>query len=130
MKPTKEAIAGVIAAIKAREDLAPALWQSQQRRKVNVVAQAAAAWRGIGVRRQLDPQGNGFERLWLAVDAAAVGKDAAQLMRLLRDGDPAVAVAPHGVLAGEIGLELTGVEDDELDELCQLLEAVITSSRA
>lgn len=130
MKPTKEAIAGVIAAIEARGDLAPALWQSQQRRKVNVVAQAAAAWRGIGVRRQLDPQGNGFERLWLAVDAAAVGKDAAQLMRLLRDGDPAVAVAPHGVLAGEIGLELTGVEDDELDELCQLLEAAITSSPA
>ncbi|MEI8266535.1 MAG: threonine aldolase [Betaproteobacteria bacterium] len=130
MKPTKEAIAGVIAAIEARADLPPTLWQSQQRRKVNVVAQAAAAWRGIGVRRQLDPQGNGFERLWLAVDAAAVGKDAAQLVRLLRDGDPAVAVAPHGVSGGEIGLELTGVEDDELGELCALLEAAITSSPA
>jgi uncharacterized pyridoxal phosphate-dependent enzyme len=128
MKPTKEAIAGVIAAVEARQDLPPTLWQSQQRLKVDAVVQAAAAWKGIGVRRQADPQGNGFERLWLAVDAVAVGKDATQLVRLLRDGDPAVAVSPHGVLGGEIGLELTGVEDDEIGELCALLEAAIASS--
>lgn len=130
MKPTKEAMAGVIAAIQARQDLPPALWQSQQQRRVDAVAQAAATWKGIGVRRQADSQSNGFERLWLAVDAAVVGRDAAQLMRLLRDGDPALAVAPHGVLRGEIGLELTGVDDDELGELCALLEAAITSSSA
>ncbi len=127
MKPTKEAIAGVIAAIEARRDLPPTRWQSHQRRKVDAVVQAAATWKGIGVRRQADPQGNGFERLWLAVDAVAVGKDVAQLVRLLRDGDPAVAVSPHGVLGGEIGLELTGVEDDEIGELCALLEAAIAS---
>ena len=130
MKPTKEAIAGVLAAIEARRNVPPTLWHSQEMRKVNAVAQVAASWRGIEVRRQPDPQGNGFERLWLAVDAATVGKNAAQLVGLLRDGDPAVAVAPHGVQGGEIGLELTGVEDDELGELCALLEAAFSSAAA
>jgi hypothetical protein len=58
-----------------------------------------------------------------------MGKDAAQIVQLLRSGNPAVAVAPHRVPGNEIGLELTGVEDDELGELCILLEAAITSDR-
>jgi len=127
MKPTKEAIAGVIAAIEARQGLAPSIWRLQQQRKIDFVAQAAVAWKGIRVRRQADPQGNGFERLWLVVDAAEMGKDAAQIVQVLRSGNPAVAVAPHGIPGSEIGLELTGVEDNELGELCILLEAAITS---
>lgn len=130
MKPTKEALAGVLAALDARQQVSATQWQAQQRHKVERVAQAAAGWTGVQLRREADPQGNGFERLWLAIDPAATGKTATQLVQHLRQGDPAVAVAPHRVANGFIGLELTGVEPGELDELCTLLAAALVGPDA
>ena len=121
MKPTKEALAGVIAALGSHAGVSPAGWRAAQARKVDRVAQAAAGWTGVTVQREADPQGNGFDRLWLS----APGADAAAVVRRLREGDPVVAVAPHRVARGQIGLELTGVDEDELAELCGLLEAVL-----
>lgn len=123
MKPTKEALAGVIAALAQRSQISLDAWRRAQQAKVDRVERAAMQWRGIAVQREPDPQGNGFDRLWLSIDAAVVGVDAARLAQRLRDGDPAVAVAPHRVAQGQIGLELTGVAEDELGELCELLAA-------
>lgn len=125
MKPSKEALAGVIAAIDLRQQLDPAAWRTEQARKVDAVLAAATAWPGVRVTREPDPLGNGFERLWLALDRAAGGPDAATVIRLLREGDPVLAVAPHRVAQNAIGLELTGVQEHELPLLCSLLEAAL-----
>jgi seryl-tRNA(Sec) selenium transferase len=90
MKPAKEAVAGVLAALGRRELLPVQQWRAAQARKVDAVAAAAAGWPGVQVSRESDPQGNGFERLWLAVAG-----DAAAVVRRLRDGEPAVAVRTH-----------------------------------
>ena len=123
MKPTKEAIAGVIAALAVRATLDASQWCIHERHKVDRVAAAAAGWPGVTVERAADPQGNGLDRLWLHVPG-----DAAELVRRLREADPAVAVAPHRMAQGCIGLELTGVEDAELDELCAILARAIAAS--
>jgi uncharacterized pyridoxal phosphate-dependent enzyme len=128
MKPSKEALAGVIAALELRMHGALPEWRAQQQRKVDAVAHAASRWAGVSLARELDPQGNGFERLWLAIDPAVVGADATALARALREGDPAVAVAPHRLAQGQIGLELTGVEESELEQLCGLLAAALSPS--
>ncbi|RYF42077.1 MAG: threonine aldolase [Comamonadaceae bacterium] len=128
MKPTKEALAGVIAALDQRQAMPLEAWRAQQQRKVDVVAQAAAQWPGVTVAREPDPQGNGFERLWLTLEAGIGRLDAAAVVRRLRDGDPAVAVAPHRIARGQIGLELTGVDETELEELCALLAAALGAS--
>jgi uncharacterized pyridoxal phosphate-dependent enzyme len=123
MKPSKEAIAGVLAALSLRQAESPGAWLAQQRRKVDAVASTAAGWAGVRVDREADPQGNGFDRLWLAIDSTVTGVDAAGVVARLRDGNVVVAVAPHRVAQGRIGLELTGVADGEVDELCRLLAA-------
>jgi uncharacterized pyridoxal phosphate-dependent enzyme len=120
MKPSKEAIAGVLAAIDARDGMDALQWQAGEQRKVDHVAATATRWPGVQVERAPDPLGNGFERLWLRVPG-----DAATLVRRLREGDPAVAVAPHRVAQGSIGLELTGVDEAELDVLCDVLARAI-----
>lgn len=119
MKPTKEALAGVIAAIELRERTSAEPWRATQQRRLDAVQAAALDWRGVTAAREPDPQGNGFDRLWLSVDAAVAGVDAAALAQRLRDGDPVVAVAPHRVARGQIGLELSGVDDDETQVLCR-----------
>lgn len=121
MKPTKEALAGVVAALDLREETFASEWRVEQRRKVEAVLAAVSQWKGLGVRRVPDPQGNGFDRLWIATGRAHAGA----LIQRLKDGDPAVAVAPHRAAQGEIGLELTGVDEDELPELCGLLQAAL-----
>lgn len=125
MKPTKESIAGVIAALEIRTGQDVDAWRAAQQRKVDTVAAAAAQWPGVQASREPDPQGNGFERLWLAIDPAVAGFDAAFLAQRLRAGDPAVAVAPHRLASGQIGLELSGVDEAELGELCALLESAL-----
>lgn len=126
MKPSKEAMAGVIAALELRTQMPPGAWRTAQQAKVDRVERAAMQWRGVAVQREPDPQGNGFDRLWLSIDSAVAGIDAAALAQGLRDGDPAVAVAPHRLAQGQIGLELTGVAEDELGELCELLAATFS----
>lgn len=121
MKPTKEALAGVMAALECRAGLSLADWQVAQHRKVDFVAQAAASWPGVRVQREADPLGGGFDRLWLAVDPEVCAVDATGLVQRLRAGDPVIAVAPHRVAQGLIGLEFSGVDDDELPALCSSL---------
>jgi seryl-tRNA(Sec) selenium transferase len=111
MKPSKEALAGVIAALQWREGQSPEAWRAAQARKLDAVLAAARQW-PVTVAVEADPHGNGWSRLWLAVD------DAAGVVRRLREGDPVVAVAPHRVDRGQIGLELTGVGEDEVPLLC------------
>ena len=125
MKPTKEALAGVIAAIDLREHVSMESWRPAQQRRLDAVQAASLAWPGVTAAREPDPQGNGFDRLWLTVDADVAGVDAAGLAQRLRDGDPVVAVAPHRVARGQIGLELSGVDDAETQALCRLIGAAL-----
>ncbi|MBX3586537.1 MAG: hypothetical protein KF796_07825 [Ramlibacter sp.] len=130
MKPTKEALAGVLAALQVRAGEPATHWLARQRLRVDHVAAQAARWPGVRVQRESDPLGNGFDRLWLSLDAAVTDVDAAQLAQRLRDGDPVVAVAPHRLAQGQIGLELTAVDDDELPLLCQLLAQALAGGAA
>jgi uncharacterized pyridoxal phosphate-dependent enzyme len=118
MKPTKEALAGILAALECRAGLSLADWQAAQRHKVDFVAQAASGWPGVRVQREADPLGSGFDRLWLAVDPEVCAADATGLVQRLRASNPVIAVAPHRVAQGLIGLEFSGVDDDELPAMC------------
>jgi uncharacterized pyridoxal phosphate-dependent enzyme len=129
MKPTKEALAGVLAAVDLRARESGAAWLALQQRKVEAVVLAARQWPGVTVTRESDPQGNGFERLRLQIDPARAGVDAATLVQRLRSGDPVVAVAPHHAARGQIGLELTGVDERELPLLCAQIAGALAPQR-
>ncbi|MDO9359735.1 MAG: hypothetical protein Q7T70_12180 [Polaromonas sp.] len=127
MKPSKEALAGLIAALALRTSESGGAWEAAQKRKVDAVVEAVSGWQGVHVERAPDPLGNGFDRLWLTVDAALLGVDAAAVVERLKRGDPVLAVAPHRAAQGAIGLELTAVDEDELPELCALIRAALKS---
>jgi L-seryl-tRNA(Ser) seleniumtransferase len=124
MKPSKEAIAGVMAAVQSRQQESSGVWRDSQARKLEALLAAARHW-PVTARIEPDPQGNGFSRLWLEVDGGRAGRDAEAVARALREGDPVVAVAPHRLARGQIGLELTGVDDSELPALCAALAAAL-----
>ena len=123
MKPTKEAMAGVLSALAQRSEASKALWLQQQHFKLDQVAAFVSEMPGVSLQREPDPQGNGFDRLWLSPDPQSAGVTATQWLQRLRDGTPAVAVAPHRLAQGCIGLELTGVDNAELPDLCRQLSA-------
>lgn len=125
MKPTKEAIAGVLAALALRGPRSHAAWCAAQAAKLDAVAIAVQAWPGVRVVREADPLGNGFERLWLALDTGASLPDAVEAIRRLRKGDPVVAVAPHRASQNMIGLELSGTADGEVATLIARLADVL-----
>ena len=126
MKPTKEAMAGVLAAVAQRDAASRARWLQQQQARIEQVAAFVTTLPGVSLQREADPQGNGFERLWLSPDPVVTGSDAAQWLSRLRAGTPAVAVAPHRLRQGCIGLELTGVREAELPDLCRQLRATLS----
>lgn len=130
MKPSKEALAGVLAALEARARTSPADWLAAQQRKVVALADSLAAWPGVQTHREPDPVGGGFDRLWLAIDPRVTGIHAATWVQRLREADPVIAVAPHRVAQGLVGLELSGVDDNEMADLCDGLRRTLFSARA
>ncbi len=127
MKPTKEALAGVLAALQARAGTSRVDWLAAQQLKVAALEHDLADWPGVQTHREPDPLRGGFDRLWLAIDPVITGVDAAALVRRLRDADPVIAVAPHRVAQGLIGLELSGVDDSEMADLCAGLQRALVN---
>ena len=125
MKPSKEALAGVMAAIEVRANEDAAARLRVEREKIAIVVAAARSWRGIEASVEADPVGNDTERVWLRVDEHAAGAPASELARRLRDGDTAIATAPHRLQRGQLGLELSGATVDEVRVLCSEMQRLL-----
>jgi L-seryl-tRNA(Ser) seleniumtransferase len=125
MKPSKEALAGVMAAVEVRANEDAAERKRVEREKIDIVMAAARSWRGIEASVEADPVGNDTERVWLRVDERAAGAPAGELARRLRDGDTAIATAPHRLQRGHLGLELSGATVDEVRVLCGEIQRLL-----
>jgi seryl-tRNA(Sec) selenium transferase len=138
MKASKEALAGAIAALEARDGWDAAAWAADQAEKVSVFM-ARCTWRGIHVAEVPDPVGNPFSRVRLSIDAATAGMDAMQLAAMLKaqrsslhpsvrpsvrpSVHPSVRVMEHALAKGEIMLELTGLTRDEVAQVADAFDA-------
>jgi seryl-tRNA(Sec) selenium transferase len=135
MKASKEALAGTIAALEARDGWDAAAWAADQAEKVSVFM-ARCTWRGIHAAEVPDPVGNPFSRVRLSVDATTAGIDATQLAATLKAQRPSVrpSVCPsvrvmeHALAKGEIMLELTGLTRDEVAQLADAFDACFVGS--
>lgn len=125
MKATKEAIAGVLAALEERRRLDLDAWRRSQADKVARFVAAAGRIAGIAAEAVPDPAGMPFPRARLAVDPARAGLDAAALARALREGDPSIRVMEHELAAGRLVLELVPLDAAEVDAVVALLRAAI-----
>ncbi|MFC5827354.1 aminotransferase class V-fold PLP-dependent enzyme [Nonomuraea insulae] len=125
MKPSKEAIFGVVAALRARQEMNRPVWEQEQYDKVARFTERANGLRGIGAAIVPDPTGLPFPRARLRVDAAGAGMNAAALARALQSGSPQIWVMAHDQEKGDLTLELIPLTDPELDVILSRLSELL-----
>ena len=125
MKPTKEAILGVLAAIEERQRMDLAQWRRVEDRKVSNFVARAGKIKGIAARAEVDPAGMPFARACLFVDRERSRLEANALVAALKSGSPSIWVMGHRLADAELVLELVQVSESELETILQRLSALL-----
>jgi uncharacterized pyridoxal phosphate-dependent enzyme len=123
MKPSKEALVGVLAALAEREQLDLTAWRDEQARKVESFIERARRIPRLEAQAVPDPAGMPFSRVRLSVHGGA--PHATELVRHLKEGRPSIRVMEHELAQGHLLLELVPLREEEyaciLDRLTQAL---------
>ncbi|MEV8378716.1 aminotransferase class V-fold PLP-dependent enzyme [Kribbella sp. NPDC056861] len=112
MKPTKESIVGVLAALEEWHAMDRAKWEADQAAKVAAFITAAGKLPGLVAEELPDPTGLPLSRVLLTVSG---GIDATTLAAALEHGMPAIYVSTNRSQEGQLILELVPLDDDELE---------------
>ena len=115
MKPSKEALIGVLAAIEERQRLDLAEWREVENRKVSTFVARAGKIKGIAARSEADPAGMPFSRACLGIDRERARLDANAVVNALKSGSPSIWVMEHRLADAELVLELVQVSESELE---------------
>ena len=124
MKPTKEAVVGVLAALQERRSLDLDEWTANQHSKVAAFVKQAARIGGLRATTVPDSTGLPFSRVCLTVDPAGVEWSAAALARHLRAGAPPIWLMDHQARDGRLFLELVPLDEGEVREILRRLAAL------
>jgi uncharacterized pyridoxal phosphate-dependent enzyme len=127
MKPTKEAILGVLAALHERHELDQNAWRAEQARKVDIFLSKANRIPGIRAQELPDPVGMPFSRVLLQVVQNQTDGSADALVAALKEGSPSIRVMEYAVAEGALIFELVPLTDEELAIVLDRI-SVITSS--
>ncbi|WP_421988934.1 hypothetical protein [Roseococcus sp.] len=124
MKASKEAMAGILAALAEREALDPAAWAAEQERKLARFLDGAKALPGLLAEAEPDPTGLPFARARLRMAPAR----AVALAKALRHGSPSIWTIDQAAEAGDLVFELVPLRDGEIDAILARLRASLASS--
>ena len=121
MKPTKEAILGVLAAIEERRHLDAGAWRVAQARKVAWFVDRVNRMDSVAACEVPDPTGMPFSRVRLTVHPEGEGWNAAVLAARLRSSTPPVWVMEHAASEGYLFLELVPLDEAEVEVIVDRL---------
>lgn len=124
MKATKEALAGVLAALEERRSLNLQAWGAQQHRRLEAFVQQVAQIPGWQAGMVPDPTGLPLARVELAFRPGPQGWTALQVAQQLRQGAPSIWVMDHLADQGRLVLELVTLTEEEIGHLLQRLAEV------
>lgn len=123
MKPSKEAIVGVLAALEERQAMDPVAWRQQQDKKVVTAVALLGACPGIQANAEPDPVGMPFQRVRIQIlKGAAVARAVAQT---LKAGSPSIWVMEHQLDQGAILLELVALSEEEVQQLVEAIGSAL-----
>jgi uncharacterized pyridoxal phosphate-dependent enzyme len=122
MKPTKEAIVGVLAALRERRALDARVWAAAQAARLAHVERGLATLSAVSVARADDPTGLPFARLGVTPSEAHPLSAPGALARALREGTPPIWVFDEG---RHIALDLVDLTPAELDTIVARLRALL-----
>ncbi len=125
MKASKEAIAGVLAALEAREGMDLAAWQAVQRGKVSAFVERVSRLPGLRAAVVDDPTGLPLARAQVTVAPARARLDAAGLASRLQAGDPPIWAMAHDTARGNLVFELVPLSDAEIEMIVVRLQQAI-----
>lgn len=120
MKPTKEAVIGVLAALEEWQAFDRMKWEADELAKVVAFADAAGKIPGVVAEIVPDPTGLQVSRALLKVP------DAKRLATELEAGSPSIYVMTDRVDSNELMLELVPLDDTEISAVLARLWAVLT----
>lgn len=120
MKPTKEAIIGVLAALDEWEDFDPVKWEADELSKVNSFVATISQIPQVTVEAVPDPSGLQISRVLLKLP------DAKRVVTELEAGTPPIYVMTGGVVRGDLMLELTSLAADEVELVLARLRTILT----
>lgn len=121
MKPTKEAMVGVLAALDERQRIDVDAWRDEQQRKLQAFIARADVLNGLEAVELPDPSGMPFSRLALTVLPSHPLASATRLAEALRRGEPPIWVMEHAAADGVLILELVALRDDEVHAIFERL---------
>lgn len=125
MKPSKEAIVGVLAALEERQAMDPVAWRQQQDRKVAKAVALLGACTGIQASAEPDPVGMPFQRVRVRFLKGAVAARA--VAQTLKAGNPSIWVMEHQLDQGAILLELVALSEEEVQQLVEAIGSAWTA---
>jgi uncharacterized pyridoxal phosphate-dependent enzyme len=125
MKPSKEAIIGVLAAIEERERLDLPKWREAQDQKVSEFVARVGRIKGIAARSEPDPAGMPLSRACLRIDTDHARHDARAVVHALKSGAPSIWVMEHRLADAELILELVQVNQSEIETILRRLSELL-----
>jgi uncharacterized pyridoxal phosphate-dependent enzyme len=128
MKPSKEAIIGVLAAIEEREKLDVNQWTQLQREKVLRAIKSLENLAGITAQELPDPVGMPFSRLLIHVDCNLAKWNARILAKHLHECNPPIWVMEHALDVGDLILEMVSLNNTEVDTISSRVVSFATNA--
>ncbi|WP_333003123.1 beta-eliminating lyase-related protein [Vibrio coralliilyticus] len=125
MKPTKEAIAGVLAAIEERKQLDITNWVEEQHIKNKTLLDELKDLKGLDCRLESDPTGLPFNRVNIIVNNKLLGLSAEELSYALRNSTPSIWINDQNAKQAILQLELPLLELEEVKLLCKVMKNII-----
>jgi len=123
MKAGKEAVIGLIAAIRAGMGEASEEWRRRERAKVDRILERLSVLVNAEVTRSPDPNGCPFDRVQLRLKTDRFAPRS--LRDALMSGEPAVCVRVYNPHLDSVFLNATEMTEDEVEAVCDRMAAVL-----
>ena len=126
MKPSKEAIVGVLAALEERQALDLVAWRQRQDARVEMAVALLSACPGIQATAEPDPVGMPFQRVLVSFcqDAGV----ARQVVQALKTARPSIWVMEHRLEQGAIQLELVALTEAEVRQVIEAIALAVAAA--
>jgi uncharacterized pyridoxal phosphate-dependent enzyme len=128
MKPSKEAVLGVLAALEERSQLDTAGWRARQDNKVALLMDLLHHRQDLDVRAEDDPAGMPFQRIRLAFRGGVAA--ARDVVGILASGRPSIRVMEHGLENALVHLELVALDESEVRHIAAQLAVALDARGA
>lgn len=125
MKPSKESIVGVLAALAYRQQQGLEAWAKTRAGRVDRAFDGLQSVVGLKVTRVPDPTGCPFQRVRISPIPDVSPLDAPSLAKALAAGSPRVAVGAHYADLGYLNLEVNELSNREIDQLILIITQLL-----